>query len=151
MHWLAIVILWAHQANTANKGDDMSDDDRSYTAYWKYVRAAAREAVDNVLENIEYDDEFNEHIHETVNTVTDCVDWVIYTHHATRLMMYTDNPDAFYEATGTAVPTGVDGWSGLVTIMASYALLADTLDCAFRTYDGSLMADLNEKLRDGQS
>ena len=81
--------------------------------YWDCVKEIAREAREQ-KEQDEYD-----YIHETV----DGCSWVIYTHDAHKVMLFTDNEDAAFEE-GVDL-SDVGSWSEIVTRLADCAMLAD--------------------------
>lgn len=85
----------------------MSEEEDSYKHYRETVKVLAAEAEESGDVELACDGNY----------------WTIYTHAAIKLLQYSRNEDAFFEA--GADLTGITSFQDLMTTLAFYALCAD--------------------------
>jgi hypothetical protein len=88
-------------------------------AYWKSVSDIA-DAI--VAEHRDGDE------HDAVHEAVDGIDWVIYTWRCLRVLQYTRNDDAIFDAMGRGAFDGCDSMGAIYTRAAFWALYQDVTE-----------------------
>ena len=96
--------------------------------YWNDIKTMAQEIMDEAVAADPQDPEEWDGLWDNVHEAVDGTAWIIYTYRALRVMEYTANDDA-HEDMGE-IPTG-QGWSGIVTYVAFWAMRADLSDAVW--------------------
>ena len=98
----------------------MSETENTYKDYWTSVEVAVGYAIEAV-------DKHGQDEGDALHEAADGSYWSIYTHAAALTMQYSDNSDAYWEATGEACVKG-ECWSEVVSTLAAWAFVADVHD-----------------------
>tara|TARA_R110000787_G_scaffold27953_3_gene76702 strand:+ start:748 stop:1353 length:606 start_codon:yes stop_codon:yes gene_type:complete len=106
----------------------MSEDNLTKYDYNKHVEEAAHDIVANYRSG-----EFTSDIWDTLHETVDSDSWVIYTHKAMKVIEFSDNDCAYFDAVG---PVEVSDWTTLFSHAAYYALMQDITEALHNDADG---------------